>query len=736
MTIERTTSPRGQRITRLDMVRKTHGEPIYASDIQLPSMLHARIVRSPYQHARVKSVDFSFASETPGYVDGIKRGDFAGQAVQSVNYRGFPANLEVFPETVRYVNEAVAAVVAETEDAAIEAADMVSVDYEELPQMLTTAEAGAEGAYQLYEEGNLASDPVVFEKGNVEEALGRADHVFEGVYQTPRQAHATIEPVACVAVPEGARVVIYTVTDSPFHVLHKMSLLTGIPEEELAVVSVAGATYGNKNMIIPSLEPVCALLARKTGRPVRLAFSSPEMFGTLPTRHAAEVKLRTGVSNDGRLVARIGDVTVDAGAYGMGGRIIFSMGAKFVDLYPVDDYHYKARALYTNTLPGGAYRGVATPQIHFAMETQMNEIAKALGIDPVELRRMNMVRPGHVMVGGSPIKAEPLAACVDKGAAAFRWGEPKLAAEPEHAIGRGMAIGMHHTGLGKLRAEGSAARARLLEDGTVEIATAIVDKGQGAETALAQIAADALDVDVGSVRMVMGDTRTVPVDEIGAEVNRGTYIGGLAVKQASLNLKAVVEEALGSSFDARSGNLADIVERWRQTIAGPLPAADGTYIPEETDPRPVFSSHFAEVDVDLATGETKLLRYVATQDVGEAVNPDICESQIEGGVYHQAGLALREELLVSDGLVQNGNYMEYSAGGFGEAIPIEVILVETPGEHPKGVGTSAAPAVAPAIVAAIGNAIGAFPHRIPATGERVLNLIESAESKYAVGRNS
>lgn len=732
MTTEPTASPRGQRITRVDLDRKTHGEPIYASDIRLPKMLHARVVRSPYQHARVKNVDLSFAAETPGYVDGIKRGDFAGQAVQSVNYRGFPANLEVFPETVRYVNEAVAAVVAETEDAAIQAADMVNVDYEDLPQVLTPQEAQAPDAYKLYEQGNLASEPVVFEKGNAAEALEKADHVFEGIYHTPRQSHATIEPVACVAVPEDGRIVIHTVTDSPFHMLHKTSLLTGILEEELAIVSVAGATYGNKNMIIPSLEPVCALLARKTGRPVRLAFSSPEMFGTLPTRHAVEVRLRTGVSADGRLVARIGDVTVDAGAYGMGGRIIFSMGAKFVDLYPVEDYYYEARALHTNTPPGGAYRGVATPQIHFAMETQMNEMAKALGIDPVQLRRTNMVRPGHMMIGGSSIRAEPLEACVDRGAEAFRWGAPKPAAEPEHAIGHGMAVGMHHTGLGKLRAEGSIARARLLEDGTVEVGTAIVEKGQGAETALAQIAADALGVSVGSIRMVMGDTRVVPVDEIGAEVNRATYIGGLAAREAALKLRSLLAETLGARFETSNGNLVEAVTLWREATGGAqLPEVDGTYVPEEADPRPVFSSHFAEVDVDLATGETKLLRYVAAQDVGEAINPDICESQIEGGVYHQAGFALREELLVSDGLVQNGNYMEYSAGGFGEAVPIEVVLVETPGEHPKGVGTSAAPAVAPAIAAAIGDAIGVFPRRIPATGERVLDLIESAENMDA-----
>lgn len=710
-------SPRGQRITRLDAREKLSGAPIYPSDIRISGMLHCRAVRSPYRRARVLSIDASEAEKVPGFAAIVTGEEARGERLPPLGIAKMYSRIQMFPEVVNFIGEIVAIVAAETEEAATQVADLVDVEYEELPPVLTTEEALAEGAPQLFPEGNLAAPPFLFERGDPEAAMIRAHRVYEATYRTQRQSHAPIEPATCVAAPENDGVVIWTVVDSAFSTRHQVAALLGMPDDKVHIISKHGASYGQKNVVIPSLEPACALVALKTGRPARMALTSPEMFANSSTRPACDITLRTGVDKDGRVLARTVRVIVDDGAYGIGGVMVSSMAKKAVDLYPCDNIRYEGIAVNTNTIPGCAYRGVTTPQIHFALEMQMNEIAADLGIDPVELRLRDMLKTSYKLFGGTPVDAEPLRECIQQAAERFGWSARTRRRDGSLAIGSAMAVSMHHTGQGATPKEGSDVLIKLMEDGTVEVVTAVPEKGQGSETALAQIAAAAASVSMDAIRMRMGDTAISPRDELGAESNRATYAAGAATRDAGRHFHEKLAEWAGKELPETLSR--EDLAKLSSASNSKLPEAVGTFYPPDVDALPVFSAHFAEVQVDIDTGDVTVRRYVVAHDIGEAINPDLCESQVEGGVYHQVGYALREDLVVDDGVVMNGNFMEYSLGGFGEVIPLEVLLVETPDTPPKGVGTSVAAAVAPCIVSAIADATGRFIYQLPASPESV-----------------
>ncbi|MPZ23463.1 MAG: molybdopterin-dependent oxidoreductase [Dehalococcoidia bacterium] len=711
--------PASRRLARLDAQAKVDGTAVFAGDIALPGMLHCRVARSTVSHGRVISIDTSAALAIPGVIAVLTREDLP-EGAGSYQGRLLPAGQTIFPEVVGFAGEAIAAVVAESADAAEQGADEIIADYEEYDAVFDVSAVLGGHPWDTLDPASLIAPPVTLTRGDSEAALARSEIVFEATYSTSRQSTAPIDPVTCVATPEtDGTVTIYTTLDSPFHTRDRTAALLGVAPESIHVSSTCGATYGIKNGIIASLEPLCTLAALKLGRPMRLSFQPSEVFSSTSSRHPTEMTLRTGVTRDGRITGRRARVVAAGGAYGLGARVIQSMGTKWFDLYPCPDQQYEGVVVRTNEMPCMAVRAVATTQIHFAVESQMTEIAHSLGLDPIVLRRKNLLQSGYRLVGGTEVDVEPLHRCLDEGARVLGWGQ---AAGNDIAgrVGRGMAIAMHHTGTAGVNPdEGSSARVRLCADGKIEVASAMPDKGQGTLTSYAQLVAEKLGVEVDDVRVVLADTRTSPQGQ-GAEASRATYIGGEAVVMACDAFRTLVEEEL-DEFPAPT----DILARWRELELGTeLPWADATFEPEDKDPRPVFSAHFVEVLVDSDTGITTLRRYVATQDVGRAVNPEICETQVEGGVTMAAGFALREGLRIEDGLVVNGNLMEYSVAGVGEAIPLETVLVETPGVLPKGVGTPCMPAVAPAIAAAILDATGAAVRRMPMTPERVLAAMD------------
>ena len=726
-------------VRRLDAPEKVRGTAVYSTDFKLPGMLHAKVYRSDVARGRVVSVDTSAAARVPGAVAFVTGKDVKGGEPGFPRLRpvpGFgdpgghdwPTGFTLFPETVNFIGEGVAAVAAETPEAAQEAVDLIEAEIEELPPVFTMEEAVGPDAPQLFPHGNLLQPPWVYHKGDLEKAFAQAELVLEGIYTTPRQAHAIIEPMCAVAAVQDGLITVWTVMNSPHEIQQELAIILGLEEERVRVVCLQGPSYGARDNLTNSLEGAACLLAMKTGRPVRIALTSEEMFQVGRTRHESRFHLKTGTTRDGRLLAMYGDALINGGPYSLlSGRVLESIASKFLGIYKVPNLYFRGRAVRTNTVPGGSYRSVASVQNFFAIETHLNEIAAKLDIDPIELRRRNHIRTGDKLLFGTPMDASALETCISQGAERFGWGADKpRPSGADRVVGNGMAISMHHTGVGNVAREGSAVRVELTEEGRIRAVTSIPDNGQGSLTALTVMASRAWDLPMEAIEMRMGDTLDTPFDFMGAGVNRVTYITGTALREASRELKAALDALAGEAqipAPVSREDLKRLADWHSQTRGGPLPSAEHLFRPSDLDPAPTCSAHFARVEVDTETGEVLVLKYVAAQEVGEAILPDVCEVQVEGGVYHGAGLALREELIVEDGMVANGNFMEYSVGGIGEWFPVDVVLVSMEGSPPKGVGTSVAPPVAPAIVAAIADATGCFLHEVPATPARLLKAL-------------
>ncbi len=687
----------GREFVRADAWSKAAGAVSYVSETVIPGMLEAAVLRSPFPRARVTHIDVARATSIPGVVSTLVPEDVEwtrpGRAFDES-----PAIQRVLTATPMFVGDAVAAVAARTREAAQEASEAIEVDWEELPPVLDVTEALA-ASTQLYADapGNLAGPPVLMQRGSFEQEIERAAHVFTDEYTTQRQCAQTIEPMGCICHwgPEGELEVI-THLDNVFHFQHQIAEVLGVDPERIRIRPPAalGATFGLKNGLLANLEPLCAALARKAAAPVRLLLSAEEsMFATV-TRHPARIRLTTGVSADGKLNARGAEVVLDSGANGFGHVVLRSMLGKWATLYDTPHLRFEGRAAYTNQTPCGAYRGVGTAQIHFALESQIDEIARTLGVDPLKFRLANAVQPGGVLPRGTPIRALGVRECIEQGAAAIGWEAHR--AEPSRDGGRvrcgiGMALGMHHAGITKLvpgLTETSRCRLRLERDGHVALSMAVVDKGQGALSTLLAIGAEVLGLPLDHLRLETVDSTVVPYDAFGAEASRTTYVMGRAVADAAEKLREQILCAVRSQLpvdgaeelSVRGGrvltgdrelcSIADIA-------AGMGPCeVTGAFTPEDDDPVPVIGAHFCEVEVDTGTGQVRVLRFVAAQDVGRVINRLGCEGQIEGGVHHGVGYALLEELLMSDtGQPLNPDFMGYRvlmAPDMPEIVPLMV----------------------------------------------------------------
>ena len=802
MTIE---SVVGRPVPRVDGRRKVSGAAEYLADMSLPNMAHAAVVRSPHPRARVRGIDPAAALAAPGVLAVLTPADVAHLPAVRI-FADSPPVQRILTDTPQFSGDAVAAVVAATEAGARAGALAVEVDYQPLPAVLSAAEA-RDGAIQLHPAapGNRAGPPINISRGDVDDALAGCAHVFRDGYATQRQCAQTIEPLACVCDWSDDHLDVWTHLDSMFHFRDALAeaLATDPDSVRIHPPEALGASFGLKNSLIASLEPLAALSSRTVGRPVKLALSPEESMSATVTRHPARIELVTGVDDDGVLVARSADVLLDSGAYGWGYVVALSMVGKWASLYRTEHLRFSATSVYTNHVPGGAYRSVGTAQIHFAMESQLDDIARTLGIDPVELRRRNLTRVGDQLSFGTPIRSFGAEACLDRGAEAAGWErslsaegaegstppeapdptDPAASPEPPQpgaasrggtpaslrvttgttgpsgrgprldplgvSRGRGMAMGMHHAGLTGLTPipEVSRCDVRLEADGAVSVGLGVIDKGQGALTTLTVVAADELGLPPERVRLANRGTAGVPLDFWGAEASRTTYVMGRAVADGARKLRAAVRERLGVEPADATPQMIDSARAAaggrRSTAAGsgadhaqagdadPL-AVEGCFAPADSDPLPVVGAHFCEVEVDHATGQVRVLRYVAAQDVGRVINPLGCRGQVEGGLHHGIGYALLEELRHDEGAPLNPNFMGYKVLMASDMPEIEVVLVEEPdpdgGPHgAKGVGTPVIPAIAPAVANAVRDAIGVRLTELPMTPPRVLATLLAAE---------
>jgi CO/xanthine dehydrogenase Mo-binding subunit len=709
----------GRPVSRLDGREKVSGAAIFLSDMTVKNMAHGVAVRSPFPRARVISIDASDALALEGVWAVVTPTDVSDLPPLRI-FGDSPPVQHVITNRPNFVGDVVAAVAASTPEIARHAATLVDVRYEELPACLTFEQALG-GDFQLHEAApdNRAGPEIQIARGEPDALIDTCDHVFRDTYFTQRQAAQTIESLVCLCDwSSGDELHVWTHLDSMFH--FRDALAEALALEPASVVihppPHLGATFGLKNSLIAGLEPLAAVLSKKAGRPIKMALSPEESIGATVTRHPARIELATGLDKMGNIVARTADIVLDSGAYGWGYVVALSMLGKWATLYRCEHIRFTATSVYTNHVPGGAYRSVGTAQIHFAMESQIDEIARTLAIDPVEFRRRTLVRAGDTLPMGTEIRSLGVDECLDQGAAAFGWTGTT---NPEYSKfgvtrGVGMAVGMHHAGLTGLipTPEGSKCTVEVTTDNRYVVTVGVVEKGQGSLTTLALIAAEELGVDPDLISIVNAGTNGVPLDYSGAEASRTTYVTGRAVMNACQNLKVAIQDAGGP-----------------EAIEGqPI---EGSFVPADKDPLPVIGAHFCEVEVDHATGVVSVVRYVAAQDVGRVINLLGCRGQIEGGIHHGLGYALCEELLYDEGQPINPNFMGYKVLMSTDMPEITAVLVEAPDPDggpygAKGIGTPVIPAIAPAVANAIRDAIGQRLRSLPMTPPRVLAAITSA----------
>ena len=739
----------GQSVPRRDLTDKLTGDAKYAADVQLPGMLAGKILRSPHAHATVLAMDTSAASELPGVHAIVTPFD--------VPDGNIAPDVAILDTEVRFVGDEVAAVAAEDEFIAQRALELIDVDYASLP-FVTDPRASIEpGAPPVHAGGNLVGgEPIILERGNVEEGFAEADFILEDSFSTPAHSGAALEPRVAVASWDGDDLTVWKSSRGVHQDQLLLSLALGIPRDGVRVIGGAmGAGYGNKDET--RLSVITAVLAQRAGRPVKIETTREEEIVAGRHRHGTFTTLKMGVKSDGTVTAVHAETIMDTGAYlSSGPGVVRRAGQGALYLYRCPNVRYDGYLTYTNTPSGGSYRALGAPQGHFALELIADRAAKAVGMDPVEFRLKNHVgpegQPGErttpaneiidtqPLEGGIPFSSNGLRECIERGAEAFGWSDYSPSSEENLKRGKGMAILIYRGGPGGR----SIARMRFERDGTFTMVSGVMDVGEGSSTVLPQIAAEALGVDYDQVAETLGDSAITPDSPITAG-STVTFSAGLAVKQAAEDLRSRLLSSASDVLDLPQSDLemdtsgivsqsghrlsfADLAERTGSV------EVEASVSPGSTDfIVNSFGAHFAEVEVDTDTGAVRVLRYVAAHDSGRILNPQLAVNQVEGGVSQMLGFTLTEQMLTDPGhgATLNASFLEHKSPTILEYPDIEVIfadVIDPIGPYgAKALGEPPSVGVAPAVVNAIRDATGVEVLDLPATPDRILNLLAELE---------
>ncbi|HET8530006.1 MAG TPA: xanthine dehydrogenase family protein molybdopterin-binding subunit, partial [Methylomirabilota bacterium] len=738
----------GKSLPRFDAPGKVTGTAVYAVDFALPGMLVGKVLRSTEAHARIIRLDVSRARELPGVRAIISAAD-----VPDVRYGGALKDEMVFAKgKVRYVGQPVAAVAAATPEAADAALAAIEVVYETLPAVLDLDAALAPGAPLVHEEwASYTAMPILHRDGNVcnrarivvgdvERGFEEADRIFEHRFRTSMVHQGYTEPRAAVAQWDSSgTVTVWSNTQLPFEVQNTLAEILQTPPSKIRVVVPGiGGGFGGKLRV--GVEHFAAFLAKKAGRPVKVVTTSEEELTAAYPRQGTVIELKTGVTREGRITAKSGRIWFDTGAFaGSGPGVAAVATLVLAGPYRIPNLHLEGFAVYTNKTNCGSFRAPSGPQANFAVESQMDIIADALGIDPLDFRLKNIVREGDEGPTGQVLDAVGLEECLRKAAAAIGWSMRR----PERWRGKGLACGWWTTTGGS-----SGVYVKINPDGTVALNTGAAEIGSAALTGAAQVLAEELGVDLTDISVVSADTFSTPFD-FGAQGSRTAFAVGNACRAAVADLKprifALAAAQLGVEpeacalidkhvvADGKRMSLADLARLSQQTGGGLI--AQGTFIapPTAYDTKrvdghvypafhsPSFHAHAVDLSVDPETGEITIHKYVVAQDVGFAINPTYIEGQIEGGVAQGLGQALSEEIVYEGGRVLNANLTDYKMPTTLDMPRVETILVQ----HPSVVGPYGAKGVGepPNIEppAAVANAVAA------ATGLRMTALPITAE---------
>ena len=770
----------GKSVRRVDAVAKVTGKAKYTDDFSDRNMLVGKILHSPYAHAIVKSIDVSKAKALPGveavltykdlpdirYATAIP-GVIEAIATEEVDVAqlkygtaGHPFSLDtshrdkedrhILTQKARFVGDNIAAVVATDSLIASKALKLIEVEYEVLEALTSTEAALKEGAPLIHDdcERNILAS-AGYEIGDIEGAFEESDHVIEGEYETSIVQHCHMEnQVSHAYVDSDRRIVIMTSTQIPHIVRRIVAQSLGISWGRVRVIKpYVGGGFGNKQDVC--IEPLNAAMSLAVGgRPVRLELSREEAMIDTRTRHAFKYKIKTGINNDGEINGIHISAVANTGAYASHGHSIASSGGgKFRYLYPTKALKYEPLTVYTNLPVAGAMRGYGTPQIFFAFESHMEDISKKLKMDPIEIRKKNLVKVGFVEpLSKNKIMSCAIRECIDKGRELIKWDAKKALYKEQSGDkrrGLGMACFSYASGTYPVALELAGARIVMNQDGSVQLQLGATEIGQGSDTVFSQMVAEVLGIPMYMVHVISTqDTDVTPFDT-GSYASRQTYVSGMAVEKAALEVKAKVL-AFAHKMTDIPAHLLDLKDQYvvfkesgDRVIALEIVAMQSYY--DRVDAQPItsdvsnnarinaipFGVTFVEVEVDIKTGKIKILEIYNVHDSGKIINPLLATGQVHGGVSMAIGYALSEQLLFDEktGKPLNNNLLDYKLPTMMDTPDIGAAFVEQEDPTgPFGVKSLGEPPIvspAPAIRNAVLDATDVAFNRIPMNPQRV-----------------
>lgn len=747
----------GRNVMRVDALSKVCGKAKYVDDIFVGGLLYAKAYRSTIANGWVKRIDTGKARALPGVEKVVTYEDVPDIAFPTAGhpYSMDPAHQDVadrrlLTRRVRYYGDEIAAVVAVDELTAEKALKLITVEYEEYPPILSAEAALREGAAEIHAgSGNIVGQSS-FEWGDLAAAFAEADRIFTGTFTTSTVQHCAMENHSAYAyIDDNGKIVVVSSTQIPHICRRIVGQALGIPWGRVRIVKpYVGGGFGSKQDAV--VEPLAAFLTTVLGgRPVKMQLSREETFIASRVRHAMEFSFRTGVKKDGTITAReLKAVAINGGYASHGHSVTANCGSKFRQLYDQQAIKYEATTVYTNTPSAGAMRGYGIPQVMFGLECHLEDIAAAMGFDPIAFRLKNLNREGYQdPLSGILVASNGLPECIAKGREFIRWDEKKAAYRGQTGSrrrGLGMACFSYATGTHPIGLELAGARIVMNEDGSVQLQIGATEIGQGSDTALAQIAAETIGLPAAMVHVLSEqDTEISPFD-LGAYASRQTYVTGMAVKKAAEEIKRKVLDYAWGMTDIPASALAirDAWLVWRHNGQRIIPLAevalDSCYntvfaAPISADVTNnaranalAYGCTFAEIEADLPTGKVEVLEIYNIHDAGRLINPKLAEAQVHGGMSMGVGYALYEQMLFDpkSGRPLNNNLLDYKLMTAMDTPALGADFVET--YEPTGpYGNKALgepPAISPA--PAIRNAI------LDATGVRCCDLPMNPERLY------